>query len=77
MTLLPQLNTAIWKAGRSATENLSDATEWEIFFLESGQKNPDSFWKRVQQAVLDSQIEISEKKVHYQGDPLLLQSRND
>ena len=76
----PQLNTAIWKwlkAGRSATENLSDATEWEIFFLESGEKDPDSFWNRVKQAVLDGQIEISETKVHYQDDPLLPPSRNE
>ena len=76
----PQLNAAVWewlKSGMADTETLSDATRWDIFFLDADEKDADSFWTRIHQAVLDGEIEVSETKMHCQGDPPLLPSGNE
>jgi hypothetical protein len=76
----PQLNTAVWewlKAGRPATETLADTTRWDIFFLDADEPHKETFWKLIYRAVLDGEIELSETKMHCQGDARLLPSRNE
>ena len=74
------MNKAVWewlKEGRPAEETLADATRWDIFFLDADEPHKDTFWKRIYRAVLDGEIEVSETKMHCQGDARLLPSRNE
>jgi hypothetical protein len=65
-----------WLQGR-AYDDLPDGNKWDIFILEMNEHDLTAFWDRVYAAVEAGELEISETKQHYMGDPPLLPSRNE
>jgi hypothetical protein len=69
----PQLALGVWEWLQGKPyETLSQGTKWDLLILTTRERDACKFWRRVREAVLSDELEVSPDVLHRAGEAAVI-----